>query len=642
MNFFRHIALSAAVLLICGLAFGQQQTTTAAVDSSDYSNPYKIHNSLFDIYRQAQRLRSSEKCLPIGDSMRLAAIAIGDKKAECLALSVPVQYYQGKKDFEHLLSAIDTLCAVSRKNGYPQYYYFGKSNEITYLLSKGKTLTAKDKIDLMHEEAVADDYPYAISLCYTQTGNFYQSRSLYKQAFNNYLKAAEYIETYVPDQSPAGNYLQCCESSLRLENFKNAAYFAEKGLQFYGAPNVKSSLLDHLAYSNYKLGNYAEFLNAYKQLEELTRKEGKNLRKSLLYADVAYYCYRKDYQDAVKSVETNMTGLVKHLVLAGIYKESGDYYRALAETDTIYRKSATAYNEIMDSDMAEMTARFDNQRLMSENEKLQYEQQISKDKFRTRMLVIALIAALLVFAVAGLFIYASYKRNLRHMKEAEDERYNFLINVSHELRTPLTLISGPLSSILKKPALEDKDMVRLRNINIQASRMNDLLNTILTTNKVRAGKTIPEMKEEPFNIWVHKSVEAFADQAAIYNSQLLYAFDERISKVNMDSKLCLIVLSNIMMNALKHNNPGKPISIRTSIEDGKMARVAVSDCGSGIGDINTAKLFEQYYTKTEDKSGFGIGLAYSKTIVDSHNGLIGAYNNPSGVGATFWFELPLS
>lgn len=223
----------------------------------------------------------------------------------------------------------------------------------------------------------------------------------------------------------------------------------------------------------------------------------------------------------------------------------------------------------------------------------------------------------------------------------EKERYNFLINIAHELRTPLTLILGPVKRILKDPDLSDKYAPSLTGIQRQADRMTMLLNTVLTTHKIQEGVMTVRKKPVNLRLWLNELVDEFRDEAAARDMNLVFRHDDKVSTVEMDGDLCHIVFANLMSNAIRHNEPGHHITVITGLTEGeKMVRISVRDHGSGIGDIDTDKLFERYYQATEEVTGFGIGLSYAKTIVDAHGGRIGAFNNEYH-GATFWFELPL-
>lgn len=235
----------------------------------------------------------------------------------------------------------------------------------------------------------------------------------------------------------------------------------------------------------------------------------------------------------------------------------------------------------------------------------------------------------------------SRRRNEAREKESGEERYNFLINVSHELRTPLTLILGPLRRMLNDDDLTPKHRESIKRVCRQADRMATLLNTVLTTNKIENGATEVHPRPVPLNDWLSRCAEEFTEEAQGRDMPIVMNMDPSAASVLMDPDLCRIVFSNIMSNALRHNNPGHPITVWSSaaMTEG-FVRVGVRDHGTGIGNVDVSKLFERYYRATEDRTGFGIGLSYAKTIIDAHGGKISAFNNEEDQGATFWFELP--
>ena len=71
--------------------------------------------------------------------------------------------------------------------------------------------------------------------------------------------------------------------------------------------------------------------------------------------------------------------------------------------------------------------------------------------------------------------------------------------------------------------------------------------------------------------------------------------------------------------------------------DAYAVRVAVTDSGSGVPHDARNKLFRPFFTTKH--TGVGLGLASSRSVVESHGGRIG-YEEASGVGSRFWFSLP--
>lgn len=100
-------------------------------------------------------------------------------------------------------------------------------------------------------------------------------------------------------------------------------------------------------------------------------------------------------------------------------------------------------------------------------------------------------------------------------------------------------------------------------------------------------------------------------------------------------------MSNLLINALKHSPENTEITIISELLPEKdRVRISITDQGSGLKQVNTQKLFTRFYQGSGEQNGTGIGLSYSKILVELQGGSIGAYDNQEA-GATFFIELPL-
>ena len=112
--------------------------------------------------------------------------------------------------------------------------------------------------------------------------------------------------------------------------------------------------------------------------------------------------------------------------------------------------------------------------------------------------------------------------------------------------------------------------------------------------------------------------------------------------VNVDSRLILQVIINIVDNAVKYTPPGGEIVISTKKEK-NFIHVLIADHGNGIPDEDKPHIFEMFYTTnskiTDSKRSLGLGLALCKSIINAHGGKIIVYDNEPK-GAVFDFTLP--
>lgn len=228
-----------------------------------------------------------------------------------------------------------------------------------------------------------------------------------------------------------------------------------------------------------------------------------------------------------------------------------------------------------------------------------------------------------------------------HEKQMYEEKVRFLINISHELRTPLTLIHAPLNRILKSLAPTDSNYVPLKGIYRQSQRMRDLLNMVLDLRKMEVGVSKLQVYPQLLNDWVLEVSADFISEGEARNVHIRYQLDEQITVVSFDREKCEIILTNLLINALKHSPEGGEILIQTQLlPDEQSVRVSVADQGCGLKQVNIHKLFTRFYQGSGERNGTGIGLSYSKILAELHGGSIGAKDNDTA-GATFFFELPL-
>lgn len=228
-----------------------------------------------------------------------------------------------------------------------------------------------------------------------------------------------------------------------------------------------------------------------------------------------------------------------------------------------------------------------------------------------------------------------------HEQQVYEEKVRFLINISHELRTPLTLIHAPLSRILKTLSAEDTQYLPLKAIYRQSQRMKNLINMVLDVRKMEVGESKLQLQPHALNAWIEHISQDFISEGEAKNVRIRYQLDARIGTVSFDKDKCETIFSNLLINALKHSPQDSEIIITSELltEDGRV-RISIADQGNGLKQVDTQKLFTRFYQGTGEQNGTGIGLSYSKILVELHGGSIGARDNQEA-GATFFFELPL-
>jgi signal transduction histidine kinase/response regulator RpfG family c-di-GMP phosphodiesterase len=229
----------------------------------------------------------------------------------------------------------------------------------------------------------------------------------------------------------------------------------------------------------------------------------------------------------------------------------------------------------------------------------------------------------------------------------EAERANlakdrFLAMLSHELRTPLTPVLTSLLSLefeeLPETIRPTLQMIR-RNVELEARLIDDLLDlTRISKGKVQLSLEIVDAHE-----LLRNAIEIC--QSDIDQKKLVMAVDLAAPRVQLEADPARLqqIFWNLIKNAVKFTPKGGELRIRTSNDEEGCFRVEVSDSGVGIDPESLPKIFKAFEQgERAHLGGLGLGLAISKSLVETHKGRITAESAGRGKGATFTAILPLS
>ena len=260
----------------------------------------------------------------------------------------------------------------------------------------------------------------------------------------------------------------------------------------------------------------------------------------------------------------------------------------------------------------------------------------------------------LVFILLLRYIYQSIIKNEKVKRELEIEKIEhaktenvnqfklrFFTNISHEILTPLSIISCSFD-LIKNRTRKNKEEFKIVDRNIL--QLNRLLHQLLDFRKIESGHLKLQVKQENFNAFVKQTVENFYPLGSRKNITLNLRQDENSTLIWFDYDKLDKILDNLISNALKYTNEGGSVLVsskRVTIDEQKFAEVSVSDTGKGIQKEDLESIFNRFYrseSETEN-TGTGIGLAFTKSLVELHNGRIEVRSEP-GKGSVFTVIIP--
>jgi light-regulated signal transduction histidine kinase (bacteriophytochrome) len=227
------------------------------------------------------------------------------------------------------------------------------------------------------------------------------------------------------------------------------------------------------------------------------------------------------------------------------------------------------------------------------------------------------------------------KEYTSHLERTNRELDKFASIVSHDLKAPLRAI-GNLTEWIEEDAGAVLPASSQKNFGIikqRVKRMEDLIQAILDYSK--ADKRVGD----EMMVDTGKLVHDISEFIGIAPNVKLTVGDLPVMKT--DKTRIQQVLSNLISNAVKHNdNPNPEVSI-TSVEEAKGWLFTVKDNGPGIEMQFHEKIFVIFQTlsRRDQVENTGVGLAIVKKIVEDHGGSIWVESD-AGKGAEFKFFWP--
>ena len=226
----------------------------------------------------------------------------------------------------------------------------------------------------------------------------------------------------------------------------------------------------------------------------------------------------------------------------------------------------------------------------------------------------------------------------------ETMRNTFISNVSHDLRTPMTSISGFVDGILDGVIPPDKHEYYLKIVSNEVKRLSRLVSSLLDLSKIQAGER--KFTMAPFDICEMARQILISFEQNIESKKLEVEFDceeDNILAV-ADRDAIYQIMYNLCDNAVKFSIDGGLLRIKIKKLKNKKILVSVYNEGQGISPADLPYVFERFYKSDKsrglNKTGVGLGLYISKTIIDAHGEKIWAESEFER-NCNFSFTLPL-
>lgn len=333
------------------------------------NNPYKIDDELYAYYVKAFRIRTQKVALAMADTLAERARERGDLKAECMAMAIPLNYYFYRHDVEGLAMASVQCKETALRNGYTQYYYHAYTMEINNLLNMGRHMAALKMTEQMRTDALEQEDKYGFFCCLRTLGNLYFTRQEYATSVLHFKEALDYMQKNLPDQDVGTIASTLANACFNCKLFDEALHYAEMAVEVGQTEKVVFDARLVVAKCYYQKEQHERLREYFDRYIEPNKLAGYNANYFItkvyrLVVDGHFeeaHLWADRIHEKLSSCNIHQT----LFFLEGKYKEA---YECLVQNRA---HSDSVRSKLQLSDLAELSAELENERLKHEAQALQ-------------------------------------------------------------------------------------------------------------------------------------------------------------------------------------------------------------------------------------------------------------------------------
>ncbi|HEY4765726.1 MAG TPA: two-component regulator propeller domain-containing protein [Candidatus Sulfotelmatobacter sp.] len=210
-------------------------------------------------------------------------------------------------------------------------------------------------------------------------------------------------------------------------------------------------------------------------------------------------------------------------------------------------------------------------------------------------------------------------------------------SLAHEIKQPIAAAMTSANSCIEWLAHEPPNLDRARAAAAKIDKYGNRAAEIIDHIRSLYRKSPPQSELIDVNEVVHEIFILLQGEAIRHSIAMRSELADELPKIEADRVQLQQVFMNLMLNAIEAmRDEGGELTVKSQRQDGQLL-FSVRDTGPGLPVGNVDQIFSAFFTTKPQ--GSGMGLAISRTIVESHGGRLWATDN-DGRGANFYFTLP--
>lgn len=249
-----------------------------------------------------------------------------------------------------------------------------------------------------------------------------------------------------------------------------------------------------------------------------------------------------------------------------------------------------------------------------------------------------LLSFLLSIAIISCLFYLL--KIINKQKELAEIKNDLISNITHEFKTPITTVSAALEAIGTFNALDDKKRTKkyLSISSLQLKKLHQMVEKLLETATLDSAKLL--LQKETIDVVALVKNASLKDEFISTEKSIEFNAIKEKLLIDIDPFHFENAISNLIDNAIKYG--GNKIEVHLNIVLNNL-EITIADNGNDIEKNQRDKIFDKFYRipkgNTHNVKGFGIGLYYTKKIIEKHEGEIRLIPNSSNT--IFKITLPI-
>jgi len=190
------------------------------------------------------------------------------------------------------------------------------------------------------------------------------------------------------------------------------------------------------------------------------------------------------------------------------------------------------------------------------------------------------------------------------------QQKEFTENASHELQTPLAILKSKVDLLLQDNSLTKEQSEKIASLNIPLAKVSRINKNLLLLSKLE-NRQFAENELLQVSTILNENIELLEEHFTAKNIKLESNIDKHIA-ISANHSLFEILVTNLLLNAIRHNQVNGVISIR-------LHQRTLTFANSGTSELNEATLFKRFTNSNNEVPSSGLGLAIVKKICNTHN-----------------------